>query len=753
MKITSGISSVSLLLMILLMMAFVPGAAIGASEPSAKATIDSQVKRLLREMTLEEKVGQMTQVTLSVVADNDKIAGGAHLLDPAKLEDVLVKHHVGSILNVDNDVGTHPDSTYTTDQWQAIQSQIQDVATKKTRLKIPVIYGIDAIHGANYTKGATLFPQAIALAATFNRDLARQEGEIAAREVKASGIRWNFYPLMDVGRQPVWSRVFETYGEDPYLCSVMGASYIEGHESQGVGTCLKHYVGYSFPWSGKDRTPAYIPERMLRETFLPSFAAGIEAGAPTVMVNSGEIDGVPGHANHHLLTDILRGELHFKGFAVSDWADIERLYTRDRVAKSPKEAVRMAVMAGVDMSMVPDDLSFYDLLVELVKQGAVPMSRIDEAVGRILRVKYELGLFKNPYPDASLKNTVGTPAATAVNLEAARESITLLKNKDSVLPLSKNAKVLVAGPNANLLSALNGAWTMTWQGDDESIYPATGPKGHPTALRAIQDKVGTSHVDYETDADRAVKRASDADVVLLFLGEKPATETPGNIDDLTLDASQLDLASRLEKSGKPVILVLIEARPRVIRAIADPASAIVMAYLPGMEGGRALADVLFGDVNPSGKLPITYPRGPNALTPYDHVAMEEAEGNVYNPEFPFGAGLSYTSFQYSDLSIDHATVGRGQGLKLSVKVTNTGKVAGKESVLLYLTDEYASVARPVRQLRAFDKVSLAPGESKTVRFELKPKDFSFINARNQRVVEPGPFKVAVGPLSQEFTVE
>lgn len=696
-------------------------------------------------MTLEEKVGQMTQLTLSMVSSGADGNQEPQSFDEAKLEAALIQHHVGSILNVQS-----TGSAFSVEHWHAVIEHIQDLATNKTRLQIPVLYGIDAIHGATYTQGATLFPQALAMAATFNRNLVRKEGEITAREVKASGIPWNFYPVMDVGRQPLWPRLYETYGEDTYLATELGSAYIQGH--QGVAPCLKHYVGYSDPWSGKDRTPAIITERLLRETFLPTFEAGVRAGAPTVMVNSSEIDGIPGHANHHLLTDILRGELGFKGFTVSDWEDIERLYTRDRVAATPKDAVRIAVMAGIDMSMVPSDYSFYDLLIELVKERAVPMSRIDEAVGRILRVKYEIGLFDHPYGDsrlASAKKEVGTQASATDNLNAAQEALTLLKNDNKTLPLSRKSKVLVMGPNADLLSALNGGWTITWQGNQEQLYP----KDKKTVLAAIRETVGDGNVVYANDLDFALQRASRVDAIILCLGEKPYTETPGNIDDLTLDPSQLAMAARLEQTGKPVILVMIEGRPRVIRPIVDGAKAILMAYLPGMEGGRAIADVLFGDKNPSGKLPITYPRAPNALTLYDHTAMEESEGNVYNPEFPFGAGLSYTTFEYSDLAVDHEAITKGQGLKVSVKVTNTGKLYGQESVLLYLTDQVASIARPVKQLRGFDKIALSPGETKTVEFTLKPRDFSFINRKNRRVIEPGEFKVTAGPLSRSFRIE
>ncbi len=393
-----------------------------------------------------------------------------HQIDDAKLEDAIKNYHIGSIINV-YDVAHSPE------YWHEIITKIQNIATKETRLGIPVLYGIDAIHGTTYTKGSTLFPQAISMAATWNTDIAKQSGEITSFETKASGISWNFYPVMDIGRQPLWSRLWETFGEDVYLASQMGSSYIKGAQGNDIGapdklaTCLKHYVGYSFPINGLDRTPAWISERMLREYFLPTFEAGILAGAPTVMVNSAEVDGIPGHANYHLLTEILRNELNFKGLVVSDWEDIIRLHTRDKVASTPKEAVRIAVMAGIDMSMVPYDFSFYNYLLELAKEGTVPMWRIDEAVSRILAVKMQFGIFENPYPNKELLKKFGSEDFTNANLNAARESIILTKNENNILPLSKTSKVLVTGPTANMLSVMNGGWTITWQGNEESLYP------------------------------------------------------------------------------------------------------------------------------------------------------------------------------------------------------------------------------------------------------------------------------------------
>lgn len=714
-----------------------------------------RVRELVAKMTLEEKVGQMTQVAINVVSKGPDGTLEPHQIDAAKLEKALLESHVGSILNVAN-------GAYTLEHWHGIIGAIQDVATKKTRLKIPVLYGIDAIHGVTYTTGATLFPQAINMAATFNTDLSRREGEITAVEMKASGIPWNFYPVLDIGRQPLWPRLWETYGEDVHLGTVMGRAYIQGHQGTDISaptkaaTCLKHYVGYGFPISGKDRTAAWISERMMREYFLPAFEEAVRTGSPSVMVNSAEVDGIPGHANYHLLTEVLKGEMRFKGFVVSDWEDIKRLYTRDRVASSPKDAVRMAVMAGVDMSMVPMDVSFAPLLVECVKEGSVPMSRIDDAVTRILTVKMQLGLFENPYPDLSLKPQFATAAHAAANLHAAEESIVLAKNA-GVLPLAKNARVLVTGPTAALLSTMNGGWTITWQGDDEKQYP----KDKPTPVDAIRAKIGTANVVYapgtsfdkQIDVAAAVEAAHSVDAVILCLGEKAYCETPGNIDDLTLDRAQIELADALARTGKPIILVMFEGRPRVIRTIVDEVKAVVLAFRPGMEGGRALANILFGDAVPSARLPVTYPKFPNALMCYDYKPLDIGDVNRYDPQWPFGHGLSYTSFSTTNLRLDSQTMKRNGRLTVTVDVKNTGSVAGAEVVQLYLNDNFASVSRPVRQLKGFRKIMLQPGEQRQVSFTLEQEDLSFIGLDNTRIVEPGTFTVMVGGLAANFTLE
>src|ERR1044071_181427 len=574
-----------------------------------------KIEALLKRMTLEEKVGQMTQLALAmVITGRDQDAK----IDPAKLEKAIVKCGVGSILNVS-------DQALTVDKWHEIIGQIQEAATKKTRLGIPMIYGIDSIHGANYVRGATLFPQEIGMAATFNPELMKRGAEIAAIETRAAGIPWSFSPVLDLGRNPLWPRFWETFGEDPYLAKVMGVAFVRGLEgtdvssSSAVASSLKHYMGYSFPLTGRDRTPAWIPENYLREYLLPTFETAVNAGARTIMINSGEINGVPGHINHHILTDILRGELGFKGFVVSDWEDIKKLVTTWRIAATEKEATSQAVMAGIDMSMGPNDYSFADHLLALVKEGAGPQSRIDEAVRRILRVKFELGLFEKPMPDVSLKSRFALPEYRQVSLEAARESITLLKNSNSILPLAKTAKVLVTGPTSDSLVSMHNGWTYVWQGSEENLYP----KDRHTIRRALEAKLGAGNVTFvqgtkitraagpsnstptdqeqEVDIAAAVQAARNVDAIVLALGEGSYCDTPCNITDLTIGAPQLKLAEAIQATGKPVVMVLVEGRPRIINRIAEGANAIVMAYNPSNEGGTAIADVLFGDVNTSGK--------------------------------------------------------------------------------------------------------------------------------------------------------
>jgi beta-glucosidase len=538
---------------------------------SIKTADEQKVETLLKQMTLDEKIGQMTQVNISVVL-KDGYGNQDASMDMEKLHEAVTKYKVGSILNA-----LHGYSVAT---WHTIITQIQDEAKKNPRF-IPVIYGLDAVHGQTYTLDATLFPTNIGMAATRNVDLARQEAKVTANEIRASGVRWNFAPVLDLGRNPIWPRLPETFGEDVYITATMGAAMIKAYEEDGlknataVASCMKHYIGYGDPRSGKDRTPAYIPEIMLRELFLPPFEQAVKSGASTIMINSGEVNGVPVHGSKFLLTDLLRKELGFKGVIVSDWEDIKRLYERHRVASSPKEAVKMAVLAGLDMSMVPADYSFFDLLKELVQSKEVSMQRIDESVRRILLLKAKLGLFDNAYPEKNAIANFNKPEYHQSALQAARESMTLLKNQNNILPLAKTAKVLVAGPAANSNAALNGCWSFTWQGNDETWYPAR----NKTIVQAIKDKLGSTNVIDVTDSEKGFNRpknfdtatiaanVGNADAIILCLGENAYAETPGNINDLTLDENQLALARAAARVGKPVILVLVEGRPRLITSV------------------------------------------------------------------------------------------------------------------------------------------------------------------------------------------
>ncbi len=732
----------------------------------------AQIESLLRKMTVEEKVGQMTQLEIGQITSD---GNSGIQIDKAKLEKAIVQYKVGSILNV-------PGHALSVDKWWEIIGAIQ-AASMKTRLKIPNIYGIDSIHGANFVSGATLFPQQIGMAATWNPLLMERSQEITAMETRAAGIPWSFSPVLDVGRQPLWPRFWETFGEDPYLAKVMGTSFVRGLEGadvssdKRVASSLKHYVGYSFPLNGRDRTSALIPEYYLREYFLPPFEAAVKAGARTVMVNSAEINGVPGHINKYLLTDVLKNELGFDGFIVSDWEDIIKLVTQWKVAKDEKEATMMAINAGIDMSMVPYKYSFSDNLIELVKEKKVPMSRIDDAVRRILRVKYQLGLFENPMPNPAVKNNFGKTEYVQASLDAARESLVLLKNEKNLLPLAKDKKVLVTGPTADSLISLNNGWTGVWQGSDLSLYP----KDKLTVQQAIKAKLGDQNFqfvqgtaltlppntvsvattptmfDKEVDIERAVAEAGKSDVVVLCLGEGSYTETPGNITDLTLPKIQLDFAEQIIATGKPVVLVLVEGRPRLISRIEDKVSGILLALNPSNEGGRAIADVLFGDYNPNGKLPFTYPRATNNYMTYDHKLFETEDTNFGNaasrPQFEFGTGLSYTTFAYRNLNLSSRSIPMNGELTVSVEVTNTGSRAGKETAILYVRDEVASLAPAGKRVKRFAKISLEPQQTKALTFKLNRNDFSFIGMNNKPVVEPGDFTVMIGGLSEKFVLK
>ena len=751
-----------LVLIVFVILGVIIGLLVRCSSPGengrAASTMEGRIDEIVAEMTTEEKVGQMTQITLShLLKQGERGVQEPFELDTARLKKALLEYHVGSILNC----GGHANSL---EKWHEIISQIQTMATGRTRLGIPVLYGIDAIHGANYTQNATLFPQQIAQAATWNPEIVKEAASITAYETRASGIPWNFSPVLGLGREPVWARFWETFGEDVYLTRTLGRAMVKGYQgdqltddSTKVAACMKHYLGYSVPNSGKDRTPAWIPERQLREYFLPPFEDAVDAGVQTAMVNSGEINGIPAHASSFVLEDLLKGELEFDGLVVSDWMDIRYLHTRHKVAATQKEAVKIAVNAGVDMSMVPDNYDFFDHLVTLVKEGEVREERIDEAVRRILRVKLQLGLFEKPVTHYSSYPKFASEAFSRANLRAAEEAITLLKNRGDHLPLDKDSRVLVTGPAAHSMTALNGGWSYTWQGRQTDRYI----EEHHSLLEAVQQKIGEGNVLYapgsgfqqERDIEGAAGMARDADHILLCLGEDAYCETPGNINDLNLPEAQQKLARRMAQTGKPVTLVLVEGRPRLISPFESAMDAVVMGYLPGNRGGDAIANVLFGDVNPSGKLPFSYPRHPNALETYDHKNTQQigqSDHTAYNPQYPFGHGLSYTRFEYSGLQLSDTTMTPEGTIRVEVTVTNAGERKGKETVMMFLRDHYASVTPSVKRLKGFEKIELEPGQSRRVEFEIQPEDLMFVGPNNQWILENGEYSVMISDQKASF---
>lgn len=749
---------------LLLLFTFLSFSSWSQSSLSQEKEIDKKVSELLSKMTVEEKIGQMTNIAVTLFEYKDKPG----VYDLKKLSDAIQKYHIGSLQNIPNA------GAPTIAKWNEFITTISNETTK-TRLKIPILYGIDAIHGANYSAGGTLFPQQIGIAATFNTEIARKGAEISAYETRASSIPWVFSPDLDLPRNPAWSRIWESFGEDSYLNSQMGIAFVKGFEGNDVGskynvaTCIKHFIGYGSSTTGKDRTPSLIPERVLRQYDLPIYQAAIKAGAKSVMISSGEINGTPVHASKYLMTDVLKKELGFKGFVVTDWKDIIYLYTRHKVAENNRDAVKIAVLAGIDMSMVPENYTFYTDLLDLVNTGEVPISRIDDAVTRILKVKFELNLFQSTVANLNDYPKYGSQEFIDVAYNAAAESITLLKNNNAVLPLDKNEKVLVTGATANSMKYLNGGWSYNWQGD----YSDTFAAHKMTILEAVQNKIGKENVLYTSGADlakfdeaeiaKAVEMAKGVSKIILCLGEKNYTETPGDISNLYITASQSKLAIALAKLNKPIILVLNEGRPRLISDFEDQMAAVIQCYLPGNEGGRALADILYGDVNPSGRLPYNYPRFPNSLEKYNRKYTESLGDNEqnndakyeksYSPQFEFGTGLSYTTFAYSNLKIDKSEITNSDSLTVTVEVKNTGKMTGKEVVLLYLSDKVASITPEVKALKRFEKINLAPGESKTVTFTLNQKDLQFVNNDLKWISEKGTFKIQIADLTQEFLLK
>ncbi|GHT47727.1 glycosyl hydrolase [Bacteroidia bacterium] len=736
---------------------------------------NKRAEEIVSQMTLAEKVGQMSQIAIDgLLQGRDTPPVSTLQIDPAKVREAIVDYHIGSVLNAPNTRARTPE------WWNEVVVQIQKTANED-RLKIPVIYGLDQIHGATYTAGSTMFPQEINLAASWNPAHARKMGEITAYETRASNVPWTFSPVLDLGLDPRFSRQYEAFGEDPYIGSVFARELVKGIEGDNntigeatkIAACMKHFLGYGAPISGKDRTPAYIPENVLREYHTPAFQAAIDAGVHTVMINSAIINNVPVHASYDLLTKLLREEMGFKGMIVTDWEDINKLYNRDHLVPNIKEAIKKGINAGIDMSMIPYDYKqFCTLLTELVNEGEVPMSRIDDAVTRIIQLKLDLNLFDVPNTYAKDYPKFNSKEFQQASYDAAVDGITLLKNKDQVLPLQKGTKLFVTGPNAVSKRALNGGWTFSWQGEKIDEFGAQ----YLTILDAIQQKYGKTNVtyfpgvsynnkgkyydEYKDRFDEAIAGAKNADYVILCLGENSYCEKPGDLDDLYLSDLQTELAKEVLKSGKKVILVLSEGRPRLISKFSNQVDAIVQTYLPGIYGADALADILAGDVNPSGKLPYTYPAFPNSLIPYYHKYAEEQENNDvaynyegdYNFEYPFGYGLSYTTFAYSNPKINKTTLplDAKEEVIISVDVTNTGNREGKEVVQIYSADLYASLIPDVKRLRRFEKVDLKSGETKTVTFKLTLNDLSFINLENKRIVEAGDFEFQIGASSADI---
>lgn len=724
--------------------------------------VDVNIVALIKKMSIEEKAGQMTQIDLGVIAEGGICAlKNPQTIDLKKIQEAISKYHIGSILNVGCGSGT-----ISLENWHKILNTIYLENARLSKNNIPILYGIDAIHGANYTIGATLFPQQIAQAATWNPALVKKGYEITAYEVRATGIPWNFSPVLDLGRQPLWSRFFETFGEDVYLAKTMTKVAIEGYQGNDVSnpykvaSCMKHFLGYSMPLSGKDRTPAWISDRELREYFLPTFHTAISAGAKTVMINSGDINGTPVHANYDILTKLLRNELGFKGVAVTDWEDIYKLVNVHRIAKTKKEAVKMAIMAGIDMSMTPNDFEFTTLLVELVKEGSIPESRLDLSVKRILQLKKELALFSQTEFEQSKYPLFGSEEHAKVSYDVAKESMTLLKNKNNILPLKSNDKIFVCGPAANSLNLLNGAWTHTWQGVDASY----NTKNKFTILEALQNQNGLN-VSYELgvsidsiqNIEACLREGKKADKIIICVGETPSTEIVGNINDLTLSFPQIELINQLATLEKPIILVCNFNRPRILNVIESKVDAILYSYLPGDEGGKAIKDVLVGIENPSGKLPFTYPRFVNSFVHYDHKATEDLDVdfsmNAYKPQFDFGFGMSYTTFEYSNLIVSDTNFYDKQKITVSVTVKNSGKVKGKEVVQLYYNDLVASITPSVKKLTKFSKIELKPNETRKIEFEIKKSDFSFINKNLKRVTEPGEIELIINNLKKIIYVQ
>ena len=730
--------------------------------------IEAQVEQTLKKLTLEEKIGQMMELVTDLFGANDK--NGVFYIDEHKTDSILSRYKIGSILNAPNTCAP------TAKQWEKYIAQIQKISMK--RIGIPCVFGLDQNHGSTYTQGGTLFPQNINVAASFNREIARRSAEATAYETRAVSVPWTYSPTVDLGRDARWPRIWENFGEDCYLSSEMGKAMVYGFQGEDpnnidqyhIATSMKHFMGYGVPWTGKDRTPAYISPADLREKHFAPFLAGLQAGALTVMVNSASVNGMPMHANKDILTGWLKEETGWDGVLITDWADINNLYTREMVAKDKKDALRIAINAGIDMIMEPYSCDACGYLVELVKEGKIPMSRIDDACRRVLRMKYRLDLFKNPTQKLKNYPKFGGEEFAKLALEGATESMVLLKNEGNILPLQHGKKILLTGPNANQMRCLNGGWSYTWQGHraDEfagkynTIYEAFcneyGKENVILNQGVTYNEKGKYWEENEPQIQEAVAAAKDADVIVACIGENSYTETPGNLTDLWLSENQRNLVKALAQTGKPVILVLNEGRPRLIADIEPLAQGIINILIPGNMGGDALANLVSGKSNFSGKMPYTYPKEINSLANYDFKKSEEVgtmEGAYdYNAkitqQWGFGYGLSYTSYKYSNLKVSQSDFRHGDIIKVSVDVKNTGKVAGKESVLLFSSDLIASMVPDGRRLRAFDKVELQPGETKTMTFELKADDLAFVGWNGKWRLEEGDFKLMIADQSADI---
>lgn len=738
--------------------------------------IEAQVEQTLKKLTLEEKVGQMMELVTDLFGANDK--NGVFYIDEHKTDSILSRYKIGSILNAPNTCAP------TAKQWEKYISQIQKISMK--RIGVPCVFGLDQNHGSTYTQDGTLFPQNINVAATFNREIARRSAEATAYETRAVSVPWTYSPTVDLGRDARWPRIWENFGEDCYLSSEMGKEMVYGFQGEDpnnidqyhIATSMKHFMGYGVPWTGKDRTPAYISPADLREKHFAPFLAGLQAGALTVMVNSASVNGMPMHANKEILTGWLKEETGWDGVLITDWADINNLYTREMIAKDKKDALRIAINAGIDMIMEPYSCDACGYLIELVKEGKIPMSRIDDACRRVLRMKYRLDLFKNPTQKLKNYPKFGGEEFAKLALEGATESMVLLKNEklqdgNHVLPLAKGKKILLTGPNANQMRCLDGGWSYTWQGHrtDEfagkynTIYEAFcneyGKENVVLNQGVTYNETGKYWEENEPQIQGAVDAAKNVDVIVACIGENSYTETPGNLTDLWLSENQRNLVKELAKTGKPVILVLNEGRPRLIADIEPLAQGIIDILIPGNMGGDALVNLVSGKSNFSGKMPYTYPKEINSLANYDFKKSEEVgtmEGAYdYNAkitqQWGFGHGLSYTSYQYSNLKVSQSDFRHGDIIKVSVDVKNTGKVAGKESVLLFSSDLIASMVPDGRRLRAFDKIELQPGETKTVTFNLNADDLAFVGYDGKWVLEEGDFKLMIADQSADIHCE